>query len=289
MKSTKQTDIAVFFGGKPRTASQSTPKASPEKQQPTGEEAAGAQAPAEGKLKRLRKAGTPPAAPAAAADVNDLEDTDVVPVKKQKTPTEKGGSKKKTSVDIDMEDDEQVSAGIRKAEQTALEEEDDIEVDLGDDEISGSSESEAEEEAGPAKKSDKKKKRSAPLKSPVAKAAKVDGVGNLAIKQAAEHGNYDVSKLATWKPGEPVPFSFLANTFEAIAEESKRLVITSLLLNAFRTVIATTPEDLLPMVYLCTNRVAPAHEGLEMGIGDATLIKVGFWFGLKKSFFTACS
>ncbi len=37
--------------------------------------------------------------------------------------------------------------------------------------------------------------------------------------------------------------------------------------------IASTPADLLPIVYLCTNRVAPAHEGLELGIGDATLIK----------------
>jgi DNA ligase-1 len=44
--------------------------------------------------------------------------------------------------------------------------------------------------------------------------------------------------------------------------------------NAFRAIIATTPGDLLPAVYLCTNRVAPAHEGVELGIGDATLIKV---------------
>jgi len=55
----------------------------------------------------------------------------------------------------------------------------------------------------------------------------------------------------------------------------QRLAITGLLIRAFRTIVATTPEDLLPIVYLCTNRVAPAHEGLELGIGDATLIKVG--------------
>lgn len=57
-----------------------------------------------------------------------------------------------------------------------------------------------------------------------------------------------------------------------------------MLIKAFRAVIATTPSDLLPMVYLCTNRVAPAHEGVELGIGDATLIKVCnggvlFWAG----------
>lgn len=41
----------------------------------------------------------------------------------------------------------------------------------------------------------------------------------------------------------------------------------------FRTVIATTPGDLLSTVYLSANRIAPPHEGLELGIGDASLIK----------------
>ena len=37
--------------------------------------------------------------------------------------------------------------------------------------------------------------------------------------------------------------------------------------------MATSPEDLLPVVYLVANRIAPPHEGVEMGIGDATIIK----------------
>jgi hypothetical protein len=47
---------------------------------------------------------------------------------------------------------------------------------------------------------------------------------------------------------------------------------------AFRAILASTPQDLLPTVYLCTNRVAPAHAGIELGVGDATLIKV--WGGV---------
>ena len=49
--------------------------------------------------------------------------------------------------------------------------------------------------------------------------------------------------------------------------------MTEILCNVFRTVIATTPGDLLPVVYLVANKVAPAHEGVELGIGEATLVK----------------
>ena len=34
-----------------------------------------------------------------------------------------------------------------------------------------------------------------------------------------------------------------------------------------------TPEDLLPSVYMCLNRLAPAYEGLELGIGEMILVK----------------
>ena len=66
------------------------------------------------------------------------------------------------------------------------------------------------------------------------------------------------------------------NGVSAGLQESGRLIITRLLVNAFRTVIALTPQDLLPVVYLCTGQIAPSHEGIELGIGDAILIKVRF-------------
>ena len=71
-----------------------------------------------------------------------------------------------------------------------------------------------------------------------------------------------------------MPFAYLAAAFEAIGKDTKRLAKTQCLVQFFRTILGRTPEDLLPTVYLCTNQIAPAHEGTELGIGDAILIKV---------------
>lgn len=34
----------------------------------------------------------------------------------------------------------------------------------------------------------------------------------------------------------------------------------------------TTPGDLLKVVYLCINRLCPDYEGLELGLGESTLL-----------------
>ncbi len=275
MSKAKQTDIATFFGGKPKPASTtaaaspkpeaghgpSPPKRKPEEEAPAAAAAAAAAPAAEtGKLKRLRKAGDE-AAPAVAADLMDSDG------EKQKAP-----AAKPASVVVNKAKAVKAAAAAKLAQES---DEEELEASSSSE---PESEMEDEEEAGTsaaaaAKKKGKKKALKSPIKSPGGKGGKVDGVGTLAIKAAGEHGSFDLSKIVTWKEGERVPFSFLADTFNAIGDESKRLVITSMLANAFRAVIATTPEDLLPMVYLCTNRVGPAHEGLELGLGDATLIK----------------
>lgn len=85
--------------------------------------------------------------------------------------------------------------------------------------------------------------------------------------------DFDPEKVSCWEKGERVPFLFLALAFDLISNESGRIVITDILCNMLRTVIATTPEDLVATVYLAANEIAPAHEGVELGIGEGTIIK----------------
>lgn len=70
---------------------------------------------------------------------------------------------------------------------------------------------------------------------------------------------------ACWAEGQPVPYLALAKTLEAIEQTSSRLKIVEILANYFRSVMALTPEDLLPSVYMCLNQLAPAYHSLELG------------------------
>lgn len=83
---------------------------------------------------------------------------------------------------------------------------------------------------------------------------------------------YNPSKLkyhpindACWLAGAEVPYLALARTLELIEATSGRLKIVEILSNYLRSVIALTPEDLLPSVYMCLNQLAPAYESLELG------------------------
>lgn len=89
-------------------------------------------------------------------------------------------------------------------------------------------------------------------------------------KKAAD---FKVKRAAYWGEGDRVPFMFLAKALDAISKESGRIVITEITCNMLRTVMDTTPDDLLAVVYLSANRIASAHEGLELGIGETSIIK----------------
>lgn len=49
--------------------------------------------------------------------------------------------------------------------------------------------------------------------------------------------------------------------------------MTDIVCNVLRTVMHVTPEDLVPVIYLSANKIAPAHTGLELGVGEASIIR----------------
>jgi len=77
-----------------------------------------------------------------------------------------------------------------------------------------------------------------------------------------------------------VPYLALAKTLEAIEGVSARLKIIEILANYFRSVIVLSPEDLLPSVYLCLNKLAPAYEGIFFAFFFLLwpLHNLHFWF-----------
>ncbi|KAF3779843.1 DNA cross-link repair protein [Nymphaea thermarum] len=74
---------------------------------------------------------------------------------------------------------------------------------------------------------------------------------------------------ACWSIGEPAPYLHLARTFELVEHERSRLKTTSMLCNMFRSLLALSPEDVVPSVYLCTNRIAPDYQNVEMNVGSS--------------------
>nr|XP_004672861.2 DNA ligase 1 [Jaculus jaculus]XP_044989749.1 DNA ligase 1 [Jaculus jaculus]XP_044989750.1 DNA ligase 1 [Jaculus jaculus]XP_044989751.1 DNA ligase 1 [Jaculus jaculus] len=85
--------------------------------------------------------------------------------------------------------------------------------------------------------------------------------------------NYHPIEDACWKSGQKVPFLAVARTFEKIEEVSARLKMVETLSNLLRSVVALSPPDLLPVLYLSLNCLGPPQQGLELGIGDGVLIK----------------
>ncbi|XP_020536811.1 DNA ligase 6 isoform X2 [Jatropha curcas] len=74
---------------------------------------------------------------------------------------------------------------------------------------------------------------------------------------------------ACWKAGEPAPYIHLARTFDLAEAEKGKIKATSMLCNMFRSLLALSPEDVLPAVYLCTNKIAADHENIELNIGGS--------------------
>ncbi len=76
-----------------------------------------------------------------------------------------------------------------------------------------------------------------------------------------------------WKQGEPVPYAALCTTFSLIELTTKRLEIMAHCSLFLRQVLRLTPDDLLPVVLLMINKLAPDYAGIELGIGESLIMK----------------
>lgn len=83
---------------------------------------------------------------------------------------------------------------------------------------------------------------------------------------------YSPLEHASWSKGQAAPYLHLSRTFELVEEEKGKIKVTSMFCNMFRSLLALSPEDVLPAVYLCTNKIAPDHENTELNIGGSTVI-----------------
>lgn len=83
-----------------------------------------------------------------------------------------------------------------------------------------------------------------------------------------------ISAFVTWADNEPVPYCRVVDAFEEISNLSGRIDKENAMSKLFTAVAVSTPKNLDAVVYLASNSIYPAYEGLELGIGDSLLVKV---------------
>ncbi|KAG2253474.1 hypothetical protein Bca52824_083610 [Brassica carinata] len=82
---------------------------------------------------------------------------------------------------------------------------------------------------------------------------------------------YKPKEHACWRDGQPAPYIHLVRTFASVEGERGKIKAMSMLCNMFRSLLALSPEDVLPAVYLCTNKIAADHENIELNIGGSLI------------------
>jgi DNA ligase 1 len=138
------------------------------------------------------------------------------------------------------------------------------ENDKLDDALSDAQEDDAAETAAPKSSVAKKTTTKKPLtKSDLAKGPyKTDEAVISAISSSV------------WTTGADMPYAVLCQAFVKIEAISGRLDIQEILTTLFRQIMLQQCfSDMSPVVYLASNSVAAAYECVELGIGDALLIK----------------
>lgn len=196
-------------------------------------------------------------------------------------PVSKRARRNRVKIEDD-EDDEPVKSGVKKEEEDtkdvkikqSIEEAPKQEEDVKDVKIKKRSQS-PDLDRKPSKTPDEEFKEEAASESgsevedekPEVAAKAREKVQTQLKSKTAKHPYPD------WKPGSPVPYAALCQTFSLIEMTTKRLIIMEHCSLFLRQVMRLTPDDLLPTVLLMINKLAPDYAGIELGIGESLIMK----------------
>lgn len=77
-----------------------------------------------------------------------------------------------------------------------------------------------------------------------------------------------------WTEGNGAPYALLVHALQALTSTRSRITILSILTNVLRILIVHDPESVLPALYLLSNSLSPAWQGIELGVGGSIISKV---------------
>ncbi|KAI8319111.1 ATP-dependent DNA ligase [Martensiomyces pterosporus] len=198
-----------------------------------------------------------------AADEPDVPDAKLA--SSSATADGKSATSRKRRV-VDSDDDGDSSAGLSDAGES--------EAESDRDEASGSGSTTEPDEEQESKAPQKPAASSnAASKKPTKKKAKGTPAASSSKADKLETKARPELTLIDTKEGKKVPFLALCKVFEAIEDTTKRLEITALIKDFLLQVMHVDEEQLTHAVMLCITKIAPDHEGIELGIGESILIK----------------
>ncbi|XP_071949031.1 DNA ligase 1-like [Antedon mediterranea] len=200
---------------------------------------------------------------------DDMKDKKVLSKGSNKSPQENKAKKRKTKQIIESDDEEDSDDEKKKQSQEVKKEEG---VKSHPFFSAKTPKQEAEEKKPKTSKDDTPVKKEVSSVSPAVKEKSSDEKVT-DINYNPGKSNYNPVLDACWKKEDKVPYLALARTFEQIEATTKRLKTIEILCNFLRSVIVLTPDDLVRCVYLCLNKLAPAYEGLELGMGETILMR----------------
>jgi hypothetical protein len=77
-----------------------------------------------------------------------------------------------------------------------------------------------------------------------------------------------------WTEGTGAPYALLVHALQTLTSTRSRIAILSILTNVLRILIVHDPESVLPALYLLSNSLSPAWQGIELGVGASIISKV---------------